>query len=201
VETVPATEAPKKRRNRRIPPAIDPVTKKFVSTGHNPPPLPPAPAPEPDPLVSAPEPPLGLDEAAIAQIAAYLEAKGMLAPTPKPAPPVVADGKRRLATHPDLASPETPYRLWTAGPNMVRPKIYMEGTSGLRPHRDGAYYLISPAQVAHARRVLGQNRFWPDTVPDGEPDQRCETCGWTSRNYQAMGVHLNQAHGRPQAGP
>jgi hypothetical protein len=95
--------------------------------------------------------------------------------------------------------PFEPYRVWTAGRGMTQEKIFINGQSGLRPMYDGAYYVTNRKQEESLKRALGQ-RFWKDNVPEGEPDPKCDTCGWHCRSYAAMLFHANNAHGRPQAG-
>lgn len=114
---------------------------------------------------------------------------------PAPEPAV----SRSVAPAVAAVSQTNPYRVWTAGPNTPREKVYMPGHyAGLRPATDGAYYLTSPEQVAHMRGALGA-RFWPDDIPEGEPDVKCDTCGWHCRSFRAMHYHTNHAHGRPQS--
>lgn len=193
-----AKPAPKSHR-RHTPQAIDPVTRKFVRTEGRPP------VEEPDGPPPGAMAPFGLGPAELARIAAYLQQQGLIGPAPVAGPtatPAPRKGSQiRLAARPEDATPATPFRVWTAGPNMPQTKIYMpDFAPGLKPRSDGAYYLTSPEQVAWARDVLRRNRrWWPDTMPDDEPAQKCDHCGWHCRNYEAMNTHLNHAHGRPQA--
>jgi hypothetical protein len=108
--------------------------------------------------------------------------------TVEPPPPVPVAGAD--------ASPANPFRVWTAGPLMPHDRI-VTPNGRLKVKGDYAYYLTSPEEVAWAKKALG-TKFWPDNVPEGEPDERCETCDWRCRNYAAMNKHLNEAHGRPQ---
>lgn len=93
-----------------------------------------------------------------------------------------------------------PIRIWTGGPGAPMEKIYIAGQRyGLRPRMDGSYLLRTPEEVEAAKRALG-TRFWPDDLPDEMESLRCDMCGWTCRSIRAMQWHLNNAHGRPQAG-
>ncbi len=175
--------APAKRRKRRTPPAIDPVTRKFVKSSErafaeqmadNPPYV--------DPLRVNFPPELA------AQVAAVMA-------TPDPVP----EGSPAPQPAPEKAGAFKPIRVWTAGPNMPREKIYTPWSyAGIRPAGDGAYYLRTPREVQWFKQAVGTKKFWVDTVPEDEPDLKCDHCGWHCRSYQAMHVHSQHAHGRSQ---
>jgi hypothetical protein len=124
------------------------------------------------------------------------------------------EGARRIRTmsrgpaigvlEPDAETPpervpfETPVRVWTGGPGSPQEYIVQPGTYyGIKPAPDYAYYLRNQQEVDLAKQVL-RHRYWLDSVPEGEDDLKCETCGWKCRSYPAILWHQNQAHGRPQ---
>jgi hypothetical protein len=90
-----------------------------------------------------------------------------------------------------------PIRVWTAGPNLDHPRIFVRPGVRLVVGPDYAYSIRTKQELERAKAALGR-QFWKDDVPADEEPPRCESCQWTSHSMRAMFAHMAAAHGRPQ---